>query len=76
MKKIKTIISLFFTLLIIGGQCYSQQNTIVPSKPIKSGYAPVNGLKIYYEVYGQGEPPGFNTWFFYDHWHELGTINT
>ena len=26
------------------------------SKPADSGYAPVNGIKVYYEVYGEGEP--------------------
>ncbi len=25
-------------------------------KPLKSGYAPVNGVKVYYEVYGKGKP--------------------
>lgn len=25
-------------------------------RPVKSGYAPVNGLRIYYEVYGEGKP--------------------
>lgn len=25
-------------------------------KPAASGYAPVNGIKVYYEVYGQGSP--------------------
>jgi pimeloyl-ACP methyl ester carboxylesterase len=25
-------------------------------KPLSSGYAPVNGIKVYYEVYGKGEP--------------------
>lgn len=25
-------------------------------KPVKSGYAPVNGIKLYYEVYGKGKP--------------------
>ena len=25
-------------------------------KPAESGYADVNGLKMYYEVYGQGKP--------------------
>lgn len=25
-------------------------------KPSSSGYAPVNGIKVYYEVYGKGEP--------------------
>lgn len=26
------------------------------NKPIASGYAPVNGIRVYYEVYGQGMP--------------------
>jgi len=26
------------------------------SKPASSGYAPVNGIKVYYEVYGEGRP--------------------
>jgi pimeloyl-ACP methyl ester carboxylesterase len=26
------------------------------SKPSSSGYAPVNGVKLYYEIYGQGKP--------------------
>ena len=26
------------------------------SKPSSSGYAPVNGIKVYYEVYGEGKP--------------------
>ena len=25
-------------------------------KPMKSGYAPVNGIQVYYEVYGEGKP--------------------
>ena len=25
-------------------------------KPVASGYAPVNGIKVYYEVYGEGRP--------------------
>ena len=25
-------------------------------KPAKSGYAPVNGIEVYYEVYGEGKP--------------------
>src|SRR3954449_12648913 len=28
----------------------------VMSKPSLSGYAPVNGVEIYYEVHGEGEP--------------------
>src|ERR1700709_1833896 len=37
----------FFTVF----QCSGQH-----SKPSASGYAPVNGIKIYYEVYGKGKP--------------------
>ncbi|MBS1565259.1 MAG: alpha/beta hydrolase, partial [Bacteroidetes bacterium] len=25
-------------------------------KPSGSGYAPVNGIKVYYEIYGEGRP--------------------
>jgi len=32
-------------------QCNAQQG-----KPTASGYAPVNGIKVYYEVYGEGRP--------------------
>jgi len=37
-------------LCLISIQSFSQ------NKPLQSGYAPVNGLKMYYEVYGQGKP--------------------
>jgi len=38
---------LFFTVF---------QSKAQPNKPSESGYAPVNGIKIYYEVYGEGRP--------------------
>src|SRR5580698_2731955 len=37
----------FFTVFQSNGQ---------HSKPTVSGYAPVNGIKVYYEVYGKGRP--------------------
>ncbi len=46
-KPILIITILFFTVF----QSYGQQN-----KPTASGYAPVNGIKVYYEVYGKGKP--------------------
>jgi len=46
-KPILIIAILFFTVF----QSNGQQN-----KPTASGYAPVNGIKVYYEVYGQGLP--------------------
>jgi pimeloyl-ACP methyl ester carboxylesterase len=24
--------------------------------PVRTGYAPVNGLKLYYEIHGEGQP--------------------
>lgn len=41
------IIALLFTVL----QSYGQQ-----IKPAQSGYVPVDGIKVYYEVYGEGQP--------------------
>jgi pimeloyl-ACP methyl ester carboxylesterase len=38
---------LFFSVFQSNGQ---------QSKPADSGYVPVNGIKVYYEVYGQGRP--------------------
>ena len=34
----------------------AQQAQNAGKKPTLSGYAPVNGLRIYYEIYGEGEP--------------------
>jgi len=47
LKPVLIIAMLFFTVL----QCKGQQG-----KPADSGYVPVNGIKVYYEVYGQGKP--------------------
>ena len=49
------ILSLFFTLLITS-PCTSQVNNQNNIQEVKRGYAPVNGLKMYYEVYGSGTP--------------------
>ena len=46
-KPVLVIVTLLFTVL----QSKGQQN-----KPAQSGYAPVNGIKVYYEVYGEGQP--------------------
>jgi pimeloyl-ACP methyl ester carboxylesterase len=42
------IIAMFFFMVI---QSNGQQN-----KPADNGYVPVNGIKVYYEVYGEGRP--------------------
>lgn len=41
------LISMIFTATRLNGQ---------QLKPAASGYAPVNGIKLYYEVYGEGKP--------------------
>ncbi|MCB0497037.1 MAG: alpha/beta hydrolase [Cyclobacteriaceae bacterium] len=50
--------SSFFKPITIGVLlfCSSLQTYGQQVKPTDSGYAPVNGIKIYYEVYGEGEP--------------------
>ena len=46
-RKSKLLLAIvFFTL----SQSYGQM------KPSNSGYAPLNGMKVYYEVYGEGPP--------------------
>lgn len=47
LKPVLIIAVLFLTAFQSNGQ---------QSKPADSGYAPVNGTKVYYEVYGKGEP--------------------
>lgn len=44
--------SILFIVMILFGA--SQSNAQI--KPSNSGYAPVNGTKVYYEVYGEGKP--------------------
>ncbi|HEV7783220.1 MAG TPA: alpha/beta hydrolase [Chitinophagaceae bacterium] len=46
-KPVVIITILFFTVFQSNGQ---------KSKPADSGYVPVNGIKVYYEVYGEGRP--------------------
>jgi pimeloyl-ACP methyl ester carboxylesterase len=46
-KAVLIIAILFFTVFQSNGQ---------HSKPADSGYVPVNGIKVYYEVYGEGRP--------------------
>jgi pimeloyl-ACP methyl ester carboxylesterase len=36
--------------------CTISQSSGQQLKPAASGYAPVNGIKVYYEVYGEGRP--------------------
>jgi pimeloyl-ACP methyl ester carboxylesterase len=47
---LKPILMIVILFLIVF-QSNGQQN-----KPTDSGYVPVNGIKVYYEVYGEGKP--------------------
>ena len=47
MKKLMLLIAIMFAVFQSNGQ---------QIKPSNSGYAPVNGIKVYYEVYGEGKP--------------------
>jgi pimeloyl-ACP methyl ester carboxylesterase len=42
---------LLIAIMFIGASSGGQ-----PIRPSNSGYAPVNGIKVYYEVYGEGRP--------------------
>jgi len=55
------IITLVFALFISCQQqkndrTVSSANTSIANKPSETSYADVNGLKMYYEVYGEGKP--------------------
>lgn len=62
-----TGLSLFIVLLVASCQQRPKEGeqdsaitkdtaAVQPAKPAESGYADVNGLKMYYEVYGAGKP--------------------
>ncbi len=46
----------FRTILLATMICAAMQSNAQQVKPSNSGYAPVNGIKVYYEVYGEGRP--------------------
>jgi len=48
----KTIFSLILVINMLSTQNSDAQQPLAPA----SGYAPVNGSKVYYEVYGTGDP--------------------
>src|SRR3989475_10969936 len=48
MKTTAFFLSMLLTMLFSGGVLWQQKPT--------TGYAPVNGLKMYYEIHGSGEP--------------------
>jgi len=40
-------------ILATSSLAFAQKRT---TPTVKSGYAPVNGLRLYYEIHGSGEP--------------------
>jgi len=56
MKNIFSTRNLFTALLLAIMVFAAFQSNAQQVKPSSSGYAPVNGTKIYYEVYGEGRP--------------------
>ncbi|HVT85563.1 MAG TPA: alpha/beta hydrolase [Chitinophagaceae bacterium] len=48
---LKSILIIAISIMFMTYQSNAQQ-----LKPSNSGYAPVNGIKVYYEVYGEGQP--------------------
>jgi pimeloyl-ACP methyl ester carboxylesterase len=51
LNSLKSLMLFAICILFTASQSNGQQ-----IKPSKSGYAPVDGIKIYYEVYGAGKP--------------------
>ncbi len=56
MRKINMLSMIRSILLIAMTPFATIQSNGQELKPSKSGYAPVNGIKVYYEVYGEGRP--------------------
>jgi pimeloyl-ACP methyl ester carboxylesterase len=50
-KLLKSILLIIISIMFTVFQSNGQQ-----MKPSESGYAPVNGIKVYYEIYGEGKP--------------------
>ncbi len=48
--------NLFRSILLVALVFAASQSDGQQTKPAISGYAPVNGIKIYYEIYGEGKP--------------------
>ena len=56
MKNLFKVRNLLKSILLITIMFAASQSNGQQIKSSKSGYAPVNGIKVYYEVYGEGKP--------------------
>src|ERR1044072_9712743 len=56
MKTLFKTQNLLRSILLIAIMFAAFRSNAQQNKPSNSGYAPVNGIKVYYEVYGEGKP--------------------
>lgn len=56
MKNLLKTRHLLTSILLIATMFATSRSNGQQIKPVASGYAPVNGIKVYYEVYGEGKP--------------------
>ncbi len=56
MKSLRKTYNSFRLILLIAIMFIVSSSSGQQIKPSNSGYAPVNGIKVYYEVYGEGRP--------------------
>ena len=56
MKKLLKTVHQLRSILLIAIMFAASRSNGQQLKPSNSGYAPVNGIKVYYEVYGEGRP--------------------
>ncbi len=56
MKNLRKTLHPFGLVLLIASMFIVSSSSGQQIKPSNSGYAPVNGIKVYYEVYGEGRP--------------------
>jgi pimeloyl-ACP methyl ester carboxylesterase len=56
MKNLLNPYNLVRSMLLIAIMFAASQSNGQQIKPSNSGYAPANGIKVYYEVYGKGKP--------------------
>src|SRR3990170_5863204 len=52
----RIILSLIVYIVIAGNVLHSQTSMMKTAVAVKSGYVPVNGMKMYYEIHGQSKP--------------------
>jgi len=51
-----SVIMTFTALLLAGSHLAAQEQVVAPDKQAKGKFAEIHGIRMYYEVYGEGEP--------------------